>query len=268
MSLYLQNAEDYLNLIGDWQDPNPAPVIVEHEGYYVVRDDLLDAGSKVRGADFLIGHSDEGRGIEEWVYGSSPATGYAQISLPAICNRYGKKAVLFMAARSMDKLHDYQKRGMNLGAIYHWIPDGMMTVTEKRAKDYVKQQPETRRILPMGLEHPTVFGCLIKVARSLQIKPREIWTVGSSGTLSRSLQLAFPDADVHIVSTGHTMSDREIGRGTIHRTPYAFNKAVKLHEAPPYPSAPTYDAKVWYPMTEWHKTHERKDPCLVWNVGR
>jgi hypothetical protein len=40
MSLYLQTAEDYLELIGDWQDPNPAPVIVEHEGYFVLRDDL------------------------------------------------------------------------------------------------------------------------------------------------------------------------------------------------------------------------------------
>ena len=268
MSLFFDNAEDYLNLIGDWQDPNPDPVVTEHDGYFVVRDDLLDVGSKARAGDFLIGHSKENKDVEEWVYGSSPATGYAQISLPYICNRYGKKAILFMAARSMERLHEYQKRGLDLGGIYHWIPDGMMAVTQKRAKDYVAENPEKRRLLPMGLEHPTSIGCLIKVARSLPIKPREIWSVGSSGTLSRSLQYAFPDAVVHVVSTGHTMSDREIGRAIFHKSPYKFDKPVKKEDAPPFPSAPTYDAKVWRPMIDYHKTTPRLEPCLVWNVGR
>lgn len=38
----------YLDLAGDWEDPNPPPRIVEHEGIRVVRDDDL-VGSKVRG---------------------------------------------------------------------------------------------------------------------------------------------------------------------------------------------------------------------------
>ena len=98
MTLFLKTAEDYLNLIGDWKDPNPDPVVVEHDGYFVVRDDLLDVGSKARAGDYLIGHSEENKNVEECVYGSSPATGYAQIRLPYLCNRYGKKAVIFMAA--------------------------------------------------------------------------------------------------------------------------------------------------------------------------
>ena len=268
MTLFTTTAEDYLNLIGDWKDPNPDPVITEHEGYFVVRDDLLDVGSKARAGDYLIGHAPEYSHIEEWVYGSSPATGYAQISLPYLCNKYGKKAVIFMAARSMDRLHEYQKRGLELGGIYHWVPDGMMSVTQKRAKDYVVESPDTRHLLPMGVEHPTSIACLIRVARNLQIKPKEIWSVGSSGTLSRSLQLAFPDAVVHVVSTGHTMTPREIGRGIFHKSPYKFDKPVKKEDAPPYPSAPTYDSKVWRPMIDYHKTTPRLDPCLVWNVGR
>lgn len=267
MTLFLNTAEDYLNLIGDWKDPNPEPVIIEHEGYFVLRDDLLDVGSKARAGDFLIGHSEESKHIEEWVYGSSPATGYAQISLPFLCKKYGKKAVIFMAARSMNKLHEYQKRGLALGGIYHWIPDGMMTVTQKRAKDYVAESPNTRKLLPMGVEHPTSMACLIKVARSLPIQPSEIWSVGSSGTLTRSLQIAFPDAVVHVVSTGHTMTPREIGRAIFHKSPYKFDKPVKKEDAPPYPSAPTYDAKCWSVMKKWHESHPRLEPCLVWNVG-
>jgi|688.fasta_scaffold00075_35 hypothetical protein len=267
MTLYNETAEDYLSLIGNWVDPNPAPVIVEHEGYHVVRDDLLSVGSKARAGDYLIGHATEYANIKEWVYGSSPATGYAQISLPFICNRYNKKAVIFMAERSMDKLHEYQKRGIELGGEYHWVPNGMLPVTQKRAKDYVAELPDERALLPIGVEHPTSIACIIRVARSIAVSPKEVWSVGSSGTLTRALQLAWPDAEVHVVSVGHTMGPREIGRAILHKSPYKFDKPVKKEHTPPYPSAPTYDAKVWHVMKEYHEGHSRKEPCLVWNVA-
>lgn len=261
-------SEEYLSLIRDWQDPFPKPVLEIHEGIYVVRDDLLQAGTKVRGADYLIGHCPKHKNIKEWVYGSCPATGYAQISLPFLCNKYGKKAVIFMAARSMDRLHDYQKRGIELGAEYHWVKDGMLNVTQKRARDYVAEDPKTRALLPIGLEHPTVFACFIKVARALPIVPKHVWSVGSSGTLSRALQLAWPNAEVHVVSSGgHNMNAREIGRAIFHPSKYKWNQTVKKDELPPFPSAPEYDAKAWKPMLQYYEWHERVDPILFWNVG-
>ena len=97
MSILNADAKDYLHWIEDWADPNPDPVLEMHEDYIVVRDDLLGAGSKVRGLDYIIGHMASFKNVKEWVFGSCPATGYAQISLPYVCNLYGKKAVLFMA---------------------------------------------------------------------------------------------------------------------------------------------------------------------------
>lgn len=261
-------AEDYLELIGDWKDPNPPPVLKEHNGVHVVRDDLLEVGSKARAADYLIGHCEETEHIEEWVYGSSPASGYAQISIPFICNKYGKKAVIFMAARSPDKLHDYQKRGIALGGDYRWVPNGMLNVTEKRAKDYVAENPKKRRLLPIGLDHPTAMASLIKVARALPIKPDEVWSVGSSGTLSRSLQLAWADAEVHLVSSGgHKLSERQIGRAIFHPSPYRFDQHVRKEEMPPFPSVPNYDAKAWAAMRNYHRTKGMKNVVLFWNVG-
>lgn len=266
--LFQDTAEDYLKLIGNWVDPNPKPVIIEYDGIHVVRDDLLEVGTKVRGADYLIGHAPEFAHIKEWVYGSSPATGYAQMSLPFVCNKYGKKAVIFMAARDMNKLHPYQKKAIELGADMRWVKDGMLNVTQKRAKDYVAKNPKERCLVPIGLEHPFVFGCLIRVARSLDIRPREVWSIGSSGTLSRSLQMAYPDADIHVVSSGgHKLAESQIGRAQFHSTPYKFTQSVKKEEAPPFPSVPSYDAKAWPVMREWHKKHKRKDPVLFWNVG-
>ena len=135
--------------LGDWKDPNPDPVVEEHKGFLIVRDDLLGGGSKVRFADYLITSNPE---VEEWVYGSSPATGYAQISLSCLCRKYGKKSVIFMADRSVEKRHPYQLQAIDEGAIMHWIPNGMLSVTEKRARDYVSDSPTSRRLLPIGFD--------------------------------------------------------------------------------------------------------------------
>lgn len=260
-------AEDYLRLIGDWSDPYPAPVVTMHQGVYVVRDDLLELGSKVRSVDYLIGHDAAYAHVKEWVFGSCPATGYAQISLPGICSRYGKQAVLFMAKRDLEKLHPHQRRGLDLGAVYNWVPNGMLPVTQARAREYVAADPSTRALLPLGLEHPTVVGSLIRVARALPVTPDYIWSVGSSGTLSRSLQLAFPNAEVHVVSVGHSMTDKERGRAILHRSAYKFNVPVRGNERPPFPSVPEYDAKGWHPMMQWMRSTNPQGTVLFWNVG-
>ena len=201
--------------------------------------------------------------IDEWVFGSCPDTGYAQISLPIACKRHNKKAVLFMAKRDEKNLTEYQKRGIELGVDYHWVENGMLTVTQKRAKDYAAESSD-RMVLPLGLEHPSVLGSIIKVARSLPITPDEVWTVGSSGTLNRGLQFAWPHATIHVVSVGHTMNEREIGRAIYHRSEYKFDQPVKEEEMPPFPSAPTYDAKAWKFIQEFS---DKKGTTLFWNVG-
>jgi len=259
--MIFDEAKTYLNRIGDWADPNPEPIIMEHEGFVVVRDDLLGAGTKVRGLDYLIGHAPEYENIKEWVFGSCPATGYAQISLPTVCSRYDKRAVLFMAKRDPKNFHPYQKQGLLAGTDYRWVPNGMLNVTQARAREYAEELPETRKVLPLGLEHPYVTACFIKVARSLP-EPKEFWTVGSSGSLNRALQLAWPDADAHVVSVGHKMKEHEIGRAKYYRSDLKFDKAVLPKDEPPFPSAPTYDAKAWKFVRE-----HASPGALFWNVG-
>ena len=252
--LFETTAEDYLEMIGDWVDPNPDPVVEEHDGFLVVRDDLLGGGSKMRFADYLIQSNEE---IKEWVYGSSPATGYAQISLSCLCRKYGKESVIFMAERAWDKLHDYQLQALKEGATMKWVPNGMLSVTEKRARDYVAEDTSRRRLLPIGFDHPTVIASIIRVARSMDVQPTEVWSVGSSGTLTRGLQLAWPRASFHCVRVGHSGS---YGDAKIYKSEYAFNKATKI--LPPFPSAPTYDAKAWEFMLD-----HASPGALFWNVG-
>lgn len=258
-----------MTTIDQWADPWAAPVVLPHllpSGHtvWIVRDDLLGVGSKVRGLDYLIGHDPQYAHVEEWVFGSCPAYGYAQISLPVVCSRYSKKAVLFMAKRSMDNLHPFQQRGLDLGADFRWVPDGMLNVTQARAREYAEALPETRKVLPIGLEHPTVLASFEKVARSLSVTPDAFWTASSSGTLNRALQAAWPLAEAFAVSVGHKMNERERGRAVVLTSSLPFSKAVKPSDAPPVPSAANYDAKVWAAMRDYYAYRPVDDTIILW----
>lgn len=247
-----------LELIEGWSDPNPPPVLEVYDGITVVRDDLLEGGSKVRFIDYLIRNSP----TKEFVYGGCPATGYAQMCLPIVTGKYGKMATLFMAERSILKLHPYQRLALEFGANIKWVPNGMLNVTLARARQYYEQDTTNRYLLPLGLEHPTVLASIVKVARSLKVEPTEIWCVGSSGTLTRGLQMAFPDVPAFVVQVGHHMTLRESGRAKVIISDLPFNKPVRDKDMPPFPSAPTYDAKGWKYVKQF-----AKKGALFWNVG-
>jgi len=252
--MILATPEDYLSMVEGWEDPNPRPIITVEEGIHVVRDDLLGGGSKMRFIDHMV----KTWPYKEFVYGSSPATGYAQISFAKAATRHGKKAVIFMAQRDMSKLHPYQQKAISAGADMRWVPNGMLSVTEKRAKDYVKEDPTNRVLIPIGADHPDVLACIVKVARyNIGMIPEEVWTVGSSGTLTRGLQLAWPSTRFNVVTVGHK---GDYGRAKVYECKIPFNKPAKV--LPPFPSAPTYDAKAW----EFIKQHA-KGISLFWNVG-
>lgn len=250
----------WAKLLSDWKDPYGAPAVYSHGRFCVVRDDLLKVGSKVRFTDALLSLYPN---VKEWVYGSCPAQGFGQVSLAAIAKRHGKKATLFMAARSKDKLTPQQKMALSLGAKVHWVSNGFLTVTESRAKKYVLQDPIKRSLIPMGLDDRIILAAIIKVARSLDLpKVKEVWTVAGSGTLSRGLQMAFPNAMVHAVSVGHELTWEQRGRAKIWKHAYPFNKDAAESQLPPYPSLRNYDAKLWVFVRE-----RGRDGALIWNVA-
>ena len=108
------STEELLDSIKEWIDPSPAPIIEEHNGFYVVRDDKLGYGSKARFIDYLV--SKEG---SEWVFGGANKVGWGPISLTHVCNKYGKKATFFMAKRTVPTWH--QQQVLNMGGTIHWI---------------------------------------------------------------------------------------------------------------------------------------------------
>jgi len=74
--------------------------------------------------------------------------------------------------------------------------------------------------------------------------------------------MAFPDVPVHAVQVGHKLTDKQLGRAKLWVSPYKFDVPVKQKDAPPFPSAPTYDAKAWSFVRE-----HAKPQSLFWNIG-
>lgn len=249
----------YMNLIGDWEDPCPEPVIERIEdsvNVSVLRDDLFEYGSKIRFLDYFVKNLPH----RELVYGSSPAWGYAQISLGYLARKYGKKCVVFAAKRSTP--HPYQAKAIELGVEFRWVPMGFLAVTEARAREYAAASDD-RLLLPMGLRCDSALACIAKVARALPINPTDVWVASSSCTLANGLKLAWPFSEVHCVTVGHAPTLVELGGNTMHESGYRFQQAVRKRDRPPYPSAENYDAKVWPVFC----ANKRPGVHLIWNVG-
>ena len=234
----------------------PPPIITEHDGIKVVRDDLLDGGTKRRGFNVWVESNPD---IQEWVY-ASPRQGYAQLSLAYACKDLGKKATVTVPKGTRYWLTDEAEK---LGCNIIEVPMGYLTNIQSKAKKYV-QETEGAGLVPFGGDHPIIIEAMKNVALSLDIEPpKEIWTVMSSGVLSRGLQMAFPNAKVYGVQIGHNTTEREIGRAKTFRSKYQFQQECKEEDRPPFPSSLTYDSKAW----EFIKKHA-SEGALFWNVGK
>lgn len=232
----------------------PAPVIEEHAGFLVVRDDLIDGGTKRRAlADLLSGIPQD-----EVVY---PATAYGQgqLALAHAGADAGKKVTLFLAERkNLDKA-PLVKASMLAGAEYHLVKfPNFLNVVTNRAKTYAAEN--NAHLLPLGFATEAFSKALVRMAKNLPIDPpREVWVVGGTGTLARAFAKAWPHAKINAVTLG--MKNGDMGDAVVWHAPEKFDQKAKL--PPPYPASPHYDAKVWQFVTK----HGQKG-ALIWNAGR
>jgi hypothetical protein len=103
------------------------PIVVEHDGVLVVRDDLFPGGTKARFLGLLF------NGAEEVVY-ASPAEGGAQGALATVARNLGKRATIFVARRA--KPHARTLQVAKLGAKIVHVAPGYLSVVQARAREY------------------------------------------------------------------------------------------------------------------------------------
>ncbi len=254
----------YLSLAKDWEDPYGLPVVETHDGVRVVRDDLI-VGTKARAADFLLSQTHQ----DTIVY-VQPRVGLAGVSLIDAAKRRGKKVVLFMPASKRISYH--QACTIERGAEPHFHKIAAMPVLNKYAKDWA--DAHNAAFIPLGLKHELTTAALVKVASAIP-EPGTVYCAISTGVLSRSLQIAWPEARFVSVAVARGLKAGELGRSEIRSHPYEFQKEEDEDKLPPFPTVRTYDAKVWryiqaerFPPQAMPTAEYRKDmDFLMWNVG-
>lgn len=251
----------FLDVSQDWEDPLPPPVITEHEGIKVVRDDLIN-GSKCRFADLLVQSIKE----DTLVY-VQPRVGLAGVSILNIAKRYGKKVVLFMP--SSKKISHHQAVCIERGAIPKFHRIAAMPNLNKIAKEWAEKN--NAKFIPLGLKHELVVACASKVAMNISesgfYEPDVCFVATSTGVLVRGLQIGWPNTKFYAVTVARNMKSGELGRAEPIIEPLEFAQSEKTQNIPPFPTVNTYDAKVWKYALEFKKNNPHLN-VWMWNVGR
>jgi len=225
------------------------PVVKDHEGISVVRDDLFPGGTKARFLPVLFERADE-------VVYASPAEGGAQTALAHTAAALGKRATIFVAKRA--KPHPRALEAKRVGAKVMQVSPGYLTVVQARAREYCNRTGAM--LAPFGVNLPAAIDRIAEAALMTGLEPDEVWCASGSGVLARGLAKAWPGARRHVVEVGRKLSADEVAGASIHEAGLPFSKALK--ERPPFPSCPHYDAKAWRIC----KARRGAGLVLFWNV--
>lgn len=226
----------------------PRPQLATYGGITVLRDDLIEGGTKARVAPRLLGDADE------WVY-AGPAQGAAQLALAIACEQTGKRAVFFTAARKTP--HPTTAQAMRHGLRVVNVPYGRLSVVQHRARAYCAMTGA--RLIEFGLLLPGMEDALAELAASIGVSPPEVWVTAGSGTLTRACARAWPSAGIHAVQVG--MPPHLPPRARLHVAPEQFHEPAR-GPLPPFPSAICYDAKAWRFVSRL-----ARPGSLFWNVA-
>lgn len=241
---------------------------------YVVRDDLLPAGTKQRAILPLL-RDFQRQGHTHMIY-ASPFAGFAQVALAYGCHSVGLECTLYCEKdphQPGTAAHAFTKLAQRWGA--------KAVITETLAEAEAKAEELAEK--SGGLKIPLGFHCrefqqhfqlavaeaLKNIKRELGFLPKRTWLPVGSGTLTNAFHKVAPDAmelccvDVHVL---HPKDLRLQALRLLPRVQY-FSAEQEFSEMattrPPVPSNVHYDAKLW----SFVKNHAQ-DGDLWWNVAR
>jgi hypothetical protein len=157
----------------------------------VVRDDLVPGGSKQRVLERIL------RGGKEYIY-PAPAYGYGQVAVALAARAAKSRATIFVAKR--ETLHPLTSRAKAAGARIVQVPNGMLTVVKARAREHALKDASARILLQEGFDYPEFRDEPSAIAREARLHPDQVWCCVDTGTLARSLQLAWPKADFKVAN--------------------------------------------------------------------
>jgi len=254
-NLDMSNGRDlnyYLNMTKDYKHDFTFKV-KPYDGFNVVDDGEFQFGSKAKMADFFISQVKE----DAMVY-VAPRTGYAPYSLCYLAKKYNKKLYLVMPASK--EASEHQITAIENGGIPLFVKIPAMPTANIWAKQFAERIGA--KYLPFGLKHEMVVAGGVRIFHD-NFKDTDIetmWSVFSTGVLSRTLQIALPNTKFNAVAVARNVQDGELGRAKFYTHDRPFLKASRIQT--PFDSIQTYDAKGW----ELLKSHGQPGDWF-WNVA-
>lgn len=227
----------------------------DHATITVLREDVLEAGSKMRFLPFVVGDA------EEAVFGG-PFCGAAPHALSCWARDAGKRCTLFYAKRRA--LHPRQIAAQRNGATIYWVDGGYMSVVQKRARDYADSVGAL--FLPLGFDVPRAidpYTAFAERVRKERGSPAQVWCCCASGMVTRILGNAFPDSEVCGVTVGlASRHDKQAFPRNVRLFDSGENFAHETRFSAPFPSCANYDRKAWKVCAQ-----QARGSVLFWNVA-
>lgn len=241
---------------------------------FVVRDDLLPAGTKQRAIIPLLTDFKR-QGATHMIY-ASPFAGFAQVALAYGCHSLDLRCTLFCEKDPHQpgaSPHPFTQLAESWGA--EIILTDSLGAAEEKAEAFARKSGG--RKIPLGFHcrefqrhfQTAVNSALGEIKVSLGFLPKRAWLPVGSGTLTNAFHKVAPESmelccvDVHVLHPNdlRLQALRLLPRVKYFSAAEAF--AERAAKRPPMPSNIHYDAKLW----AFVKDHAENGD-LWWNVAR
>ena len=243
-----QGLEYYLDLTKDFKSSFDEFIVSNVNGFNVIDESrACPVGYKARSGEFLMQQL-YNQGVKEVVY-VQPRRGFAGISLSYLCKKYNMSLTLVMP--SSKEISDHQALCIELGAKPLFVRIAAMPNANRLAKIYA--QKTGAYFIPLGLNHESVIAAGVRITHDFfkhREHPKRMWTVISTGVLTRSLQIALPNTEFVAVAVSRNIQQGELGRAKFYSYHKPFNS---LSDDVPsgFDCEPSYDSKGWDYMNKY-----------------
>lgn len=241
LDYYLELTKDFKSCFDDF-------VVQDVDGFNVIDESkACPVGYKARSGEFLI-QSLSRQGVKEIVY-VQPRRGFAGISLSYLCKKYNMDLTLVMP--SSKQISDHQALCIELGAKPLFVRIAAMPNANRLAKMYADKTGAF--FVPLGLNHEFVIAAGVRITHDYfkdKEQPKRMWTVISTGVLTRSLQIALPKTEFLAVAVSRNIQHGELGRAKF----YSYHKpfdSVADNVPDVFDCENSYDSKGWDYMNRY-----------------
>jgi len=243
LDYYLDLTKDFKSSFGDFN-------VKQVDGFNVIDEsESCEVGYKARSGEFFIQDLVR-QGVKKIVY-VQPRRGFAGISLSWLCKKYGLDLILVMP--SSKEVSDHQALCIELGAKPLFARIAAMPNANSLAKKYAEKVGAY--YVPLGLNHPYVIAggirCMYDYFKDKE-KPKTMWSVISTGVLSRTMQIALPDTEFNAVAVARNIQQGELGRAKFYSYHKPFNSKSDLIPDK-FDCEDSYDSKGWDYMVKHGK---------------